>query len=65
MSIIALLVILVLVGFGLYLVQFIPLAPPFPTIIRAIVILLVVLWLLDAFFGLGTVGTLRMGHPLR
>ncbi len=31
----------------------------------SIVILLVVLWLLDAFFGLGTVGTLRVGHPLR
>ncbi len=65
MSIITLVTVLILVGVALYLVQVIPMAAPMPTIIRVVVILLVVLWLLDAFFGLGTVGNLRVGHPLR
>ena len=65
MSIVTLLVVLILVGVALYLVQLIPMAHPFPTVIRVVVVLLVVLWLLDVFFGLGTIGTFRGGRLIR
>lgn len=64
MSIIQLVSVLMVAGVALYLVGLIPMAAPIPSIIRALVILAVVLWLLDAFFGLGwSLPAAR--HPLR
>jgi hypothetical protein len=48
MSLIAIVVTLIIVGVLLYLVGLIPMDGTILTIIRVIVILLVVLWLLDA-----------------
>jgi hypothetical protein len=49
---------LVLLGLALYLIQLIPLAAPFPQLIRVVVIIAAVLYLLSAFglFGAGNVG---------
>lgn len=58
MSIITLLIILVIVGVGLYLVNtVIPMDAKIKTIINVVAVLCVVLWLLDVFVGLGTLGT--------
>lgn len=61
MSILSLLVVLVIIGVGLYLVRLIPMDPTVQKIITVVAILLIVLWLADAFLGLGTVhiGRLR------
>jgi hypothetical protein len=50
MNILALLVILILIGVVVYLV---PMDPRFKTLIYVIVLLLTILSLADAFFGLG------------
>jgi hypothetical protein len=50
---------LIIVGFALWLVKFLPLDPPIKTIITGVVIFAVVLWILDAllsFFGYGGLG---------
>lgn len=50
MSLIGLLVTLVVVGVGLYLINnHVPMAPPVKTILNVVVVLILVLWLLDAF----------------
>jgi hypothetical protein len=47
---IQLLVLLVIVGVCLYLVEtYIPLSPPIRTVIRVVAVLVLVLWLLQAF----------------
>ncbi len=46
---IGLLVLLILVGVGLYLIEQIPMDPSIRTIIRVVVILCVVLWLIEIF----------------
>jgi hypothetical protein len=65
MSIITLLLVLIIVGVGLYLVNtVIPMDAKIKTILNVVVILLVLLWLLDVFIGfghIGTVGTMRVG----
>lgn len=48
---------LVIVGLALYLIQFIPMAAPFPQIIRVVVIVCVVLWLLSLLVPMVSVGT--------
>lgn len=54
MSLITLVVILVIVGVCLYLVEtYVPMSPPIKTVIRVVVVLVLVLWLLQAF---GVVG---------
>ncbi len=59
MSIISLLIVLVIIGVCLYLVEnYIPMAAPIKTVIRVIVVLVLVLWLLQAF-GLWS-GNLRL-----
>lgn len=58
MSILAVLAILVAIGVGLYLVGLIPMDPVIAQVIRALVILAVILWILNAFFGLG----IHIGH---
>jgi hypothetical protein len=50
MSIISVLVVLVILGLALYLVEtYIPMSPPIKVVLRVVVILLLVLWLLQAF----------------
>jgi uncharacterized membrane protein len=50
MSIIALLVVLVVIGVMLWLVNtYVPMAPPFKTIVNVVVVLAVCIWLLESF----------------
>lgn len=50
MSIIGLLVVFVIVGFGLWMVNtYIPMQPPFKVVINVVVVLLLLVWLLGAF----------------
>lgn len=60
MSIVSLLVILIVFGVVLYLVRLIPMDATVQKIITAVAVLALVLWLLDAFFGLGTIGRLHV-----
>ena len=54
MSIIAILIILVIIGVIMYVVNHaVPLDPPWPLIINAIVIIAVLLWLLQNFGVIG------------
>lgn len=49
MDLISLLIVLVVIGVCLYLLNtYVPLAPPIRTIINVIVVLVVILWLLQA-----------------
>ena len=65
MSILSLLLVLIVVGVALYLVGLIPMDPTVAIIIRVVAILLVVVWLLDAFIGLGSLGTAHTGRVFR
>jgi hypothetical protein len=57
MSIVELLLLLILIGVGLYFVnRYIPMAAPIRTLVNIVVVLLVVLWLLEKF------GLLHTGH---
>jgi len=50
MSIITVIVVLIVLGLCLYLVEtYIPMSPPIRLVIRVLVVLLLVLWLLQAF----------------
>jgi hypothetical protein len=50
MSLVTLVVVLVIAGVCLYLVEtYIPMSPPIKTVIRVVVVLVLVLWLLQAF----------------
>jgi hypothetical protein len=54
MSLITLIAVLVVVGLVLYLVNnFVPLQPPFKTVINVLVVLVLCLWILQAFGILG------------
>ena len=54
MSLISIIIVLAVAGLCLYLVEnFIPMAPPFKVIIRVVVVLVLIVWLLQAF---GVVG---------
>jgi hypothetical protein len=49
MSLVGLLVLLVVVGVALYLVNtYVPMAAPIKTIVNVVVVLVLVIWLLDA-----------------
>jgi hypothetical protein len=50
MPLISILVVLIVLGVGLYLLQLIPMDATVKQIIRVLVILLVVLWVLSLFF---------------
>jgi uncharacterized protein YhhL (DUF1145 family) len=64
MSIIGLLILLVVVGVCLYLVNtYVPMAQPIKVILNVIVVLILVVWLLNAFGLLS--GNLSVRHPLR
>lgn len=61
MSILTLLIVLILVGVALYVVNsVIPMDRKIKTILNAVVVVVVLLWLLDAFIGFGTLGS--VGH---
>lgn len=50
MSLIGLILILVIVGVCLYLLEnYVPMSPPIKTVIRVVVVLVLVIWLLQAF----------------
>jgi hypothetical protein len=50
MSIITVIIVLIVVGLGLYLINnYIPMARPIKTVLNVIVVVLVCLWLLNAF----------------
>jgi hypothetical protein len=54
MSLVTLFVVLVVVGLVLYLINnFVPLQPPFKTVINVLVVLVLCLWILQAFGILG------------
>lgn len=64
MSIITLLVLLILIGVGLYLVNtLLPMDAKIKMIINIVVILVVILWLLNVFGLFDSMGTVpRIGH---
>ena len=65
MTLISLLVTLVLVGIALYVVNtLVPMDAKIKQIINVIVVVAVVLWLLNVFFGVGfgNLGSVRVGH---
>lgn len=62
MGLIQVVVVLIVVGLLLWLaITYIPMAPPFPRIITAVVIICVVLWLLNVF-GILNMGDVHVGH---
>ncbi len=63
MSLISLVVTLVVVGLLLWLVTtYIPMDATIKKIIVAVVVFVVVLWLLQVFGILGSIGNIRVGH---
>jgi hypothetical protein len=63
MSIISVVLILCVVGLLLWLVTtYLPLAPPFKSIITAVVVIATVLWLLSVTGVLGSISGVRMPH---
>jgi hypothetical protein len=65
-GIIGIIVTLVVVGLALYLIDLIPMDGTIKQIIRGIVIVLVIVWLLQAFGFMGSVHSLfRPVHPAR
>ena len=66
MSILSLLLVLIVVGVALYLVNtVIPMDGKIKTILNVVVVLLVLVWLLDVFVGLGSLGTVHTGRVFR
>lgn len=63
MSLVTLIVVLIVVGVLLWLVNtYIPMDPKIKSILNAVVVILVVLWLLQAFGVLGSLRGIRVGH---
>lgn len=60
MSILTVLVVLVVVGVALYLVNTITMDGRIKNALNAVAILFLVLWLFDVFFGLGSIGHVRL-----
>lgn len=50
MSLIGLILVLVIVGFGLYMLEtYVPMSQPIKLLIRVVVVIVIVLWLLQLF----------------
>ena len=65
-GIIGIIVTLVVIGLALYLIDLIPMDNTIKQIIRGIVIVLVIVWLLQAFGFMGSVrGLFQPAHPVR
>jgi hypothetical protein len=61
MSLIGLIITIVLVGVLLWAIEsFIPMAPPIKRLLEVVVVILIILWLLQAFGLLGA-GVVRVG----
>ena len=56
MSLIGLLVFLIIVGLIYWLITMIPLPPPFPMIIRIVMILIAIIWLASQLGAFGSTG---------
>ena len=62
MSLLSLIVVLIVVGVLLWLVNnYVPMDGKIKSILNAVVVILVVLWLLQAFGLLGAIGGIRVG----
>ena len=62
MPLIHVVVVLIVVGFVLWLInRFIPMAGSIKTILNAVVVIVVVLWLLSVFGVLGSLSSIRVG----
>jgi hypothetical protein len=60
MSLITIVIVLIIVGFLLWLVNnYIPMAYPIKTILNAVVVIAIILWLLSAF-GIIHIGDIRL-----
>ncbi len=50
MDLIQLIIVIAILGLGMYLIErYVPMAPPFKILLRVLVVLLIVLWLLQVF----------------
>lgn len=62
MSLISIVIVLIIVGFLLWLVNnFIPMASSIKTILNAVVVIAVILWLLSAFGIIHGIGNFKLG----
>jgi len=62
MPLIHVVVVLIVIGVGLWLInRFIPMAGSIKSILNAVVVIAVVLWLLSAFGVIGSLSTIRVG----
>jgi hypothetical protein len=62
MSLLTIVVVLIVVGVLLWLINtYIPMQPTVKSILNAVVIIVLVIWLLQAFGVLGEVGRVRVG----
>jgi hypothetical protein len=62
MSLITIVVVLIVVGILLWLINaYIPMQSTIKSILNAVVIIVVVIWLLQAFGVLGSIGNVRIG----
>lgn len=60
MSLITIVIVLVVVGFLLWLINtYVPMAGPIKTILNVVIVIAIILWLLSAF-GIFDIGSLRL-----
>jgi ABC-type long-subunit fatty acid transport system fused permease/ATPase subunit len=63
MSLVTVVIVLIVVGVLLWLINaYIPMQPTIKSILNAVVIIVVVIWLLQAFGVLGEIGNVRIGN---
>lgn len=61
MSVLSLVILLIVIGVALYLVNSaIPMDPKIKAILNVVVVVVVLLWVLDAFGIIGSLGTVRI-----
>jgi predicted membrane protein len=61
MSLISVVIVLIVIGFLLWLINtYIPMASPIKTILNAVVIIAIILWLLSAFGVIHGVGNINL-----
>jgi hypothetical protein len=61
MSIVSVVIVLCVVGVLLWLVNtYLPMQPPFKTLVNAVVVIAAVLWLLSAFGVIGSISRARL-----
>jgi hypothetical protein len=64
MSLLSVIVVLIVVGVLLWLINnYVPMDGKIKGILNAVVVIVVVLWLLQAFGLLGDIAGIRIGHP--